>query len=817
MKKSLLSSGWQVRTKATTFAQGITPPDSYRDITLPHDPVITSHRSPENPPAAGYFPSRTFEYRRTVRRDSSRPITFLEFEGVYRNARVYLDGALVGENASGYTGFLVDIGRFMADDNDHELIVEARCGDDSRWYSGGGLYRPVHLLTSGEVYLTPGRTRVTTLELDSEFAHIEVALEVTNASLAIRTVEARVEVRNSEGAIVGGGSTPVTVLPGEPAVSRHHLLISNPAAWTAETPSLYSVDVKLCELDGADNTKGALDTDQSTFGIRTISVDPARGFRVNGTRVILRGACIHHDNGLLGAAAFGAAEERRVRRLKEAGFNAIRSTHNPMSVALLKACDKWGMYVLDESFDMWTTTKTIEDYSNHFLEWWERDIESMVTKDFNHPSVVMYSIGNEIPETGSTWGGILSRRLAEKVRSLDTTRPITNAINGMLAVMDEVRAMAEGMGGGMNDGADINTMMSMLPDLMHSIGASDMVTNRTAESFGALDIAGMNYLESRYETDLEIFPNRVTLGTENFPREIATNWKYLTTLPQVIGDFTWTGWDYLGEVGIGRVQTLHPGEIVATEGQYPWVAAWCGDIDIIGDRRPMSYYREIVFGLRHTPYVTVRPPLAEDETEFPSPWSFPDGLAGWTWPGHEGKEMRIEVYSDADQVELLLNGERVAVLDTGADHSFTASTTLSYQPGELTARGIRNGVAAESIELSTGSGITLATEVEQVFSEHDNHELAFVTISLTDVNGVPLFHEQRDITVQVTGAELLAVGCANPVPDVFLNGNTGTTFRGRAMAIVNLNGETTAEVRISVDGVEDHTLTLERSGRVFTA
>lgn len=811
MKSTLLSSGWQVRTKSSSFAETLTSKDVWRDVVIPHDAVIYRDRSASEDPAVGYVPSGQFQYRRSIRREPESAVMLLDFEGVYRDARVYLDGALIGEHAHGYTGFLVDVGTFLADDAEHELVVEARCGKDSRWYSGAGLYRPVHLLTAPDTYVTPSGIRVFTEEITGDLAIIEVAVSVASVATSIRTIDVALEIHDPDGRPVASGRTPVTLLPGESVISRQRFVVTSPQAWSAETPHLYHVAVELTTPQTtAVRETTTRDRAETTFGIRTVSVDPVRGLRVNGTEVLLRGACIHHDNGPLGSATFSASEERRVRRLKEAGFNAIRSAHHPMSIALLNACDRVGMYVLDETFDMWTSTKTLEDYSNRFTQWWESDVEAMVMKDINRPSVIMYSIGNEIPETGSPWGGILGRRIAEKIRSLDTSRPITNAVNGMLAVMDEVREMAGSFGSDISDNAGINTMMATMADLVNTIGSSDLVTDRTAESFGVLDVAGMNYLESRYETDPAIFPHRVILGTETYPMGIAKNWRLVTRLAHVIGDFTWTGWDYLGEVGIGRTQVLGPEDIATFAGPYPWISARCGDIDLIGDRRAASFYREIVFGLRHAPYVSVRPPLADGALEVNSPWSWPDGLASWNWPGHESDNMRVDVYSDADAVELLLDGSPVAHVETGPDHDFRAETTVPYRPGVLTARALRGGSPAETVELATSTTpAAITATVETLRSEHDGQNLAFIAISLDDHDGVHVHHDDRRVVVDVTGAELLAVASANPAPTVFLDGNATTMFRGRALAVVRLTSNTPATASVRVDGFETVTVDLD--------
>jgi beta-galactosidase len=343
---------------------------------------------------------------------------------------------------------------------------------------------------------------------------------------------------------------------------------------------------------------------------------------------------------------------------------------------MLDAADKYGMLVMDEMFDFWTEGKSRFDYSLDFPEWWERDIEAMVQQDFNYPSVVLYSIGNEIFETGRPIGSAWGRKLAEKVRSLDDTRYVTYGINGFVSVLPEVGEMLKQQGKGGT--GNINTLFQS--DFVNEINASDLVTRKTAESQAVLDVAGMNYGDGRYVMDRALFPNRIIVGTETFPTRIDANWKLVKENSHVIGDFTWTGWDYLGEAGLGRVD--YPDENykpTGSAGPYPWLVGWSGDIDITGHRRPPSYYREIVFGLRHEPYIAVQGPEYHGRKSVAGQWSWTDSVSSWSWGVREGSPVKVEVYSDADEVELLVNGRslgrRRPATRTGSGPSSTPSTS----------------------------------------------------------------------------------------------------------------------------------------------
>ena len=409
----------------------------------------------------------------------------------------------------------------------------------------------------------------------------------------------------------------------------------------------------LTDLDGT-----VIDEETTSFGIRRLQLDTAHGLRINGQTVKLRGACVHHDNGPLGAATIGAAEDRRVRLLKAAGFNALRSAHNPMSRAMLDACDRHGVLVMDELTDVWNRSKTAFDSSLTFSERWQDDVAALVAKDFNHPSVVMYSIGNEILELATPIGSSWGRSLAEEFRALDDTRYVTNGINGIIANLDRMaETMAE------LEASDPNTMMANMGEQMALMNASALVSESTEESASVLDIVGFNYADSRYEQDAEQFPHRVIVGSETFPERIDTMWSLVTRLPHVIGDFTWTGWDYIGEAGIGRVDYTDVEDYVATgtTGPHPYLLAECGDIDITGHRRTVSYYREIVYGLRSAPYIAVHRPQHHGRPTSLTPWSWNDAVASWTWAVEPGSPVRVDVYSDADEVELQLDGETVAI------------------------------------------------------------------------------------------------------------------------------------------------------------
>ncbi|MEU1515226.1 glycoside hydrolase family 2 TIM barrel-domain containing protein [Streptomyces sp. NPDC005811] len=788
------NEGWQARPKVNPFAElsGHTVP--FQPVVVPHDAMIGQQRTAPDGEATmeggagAYFPSVVVEYRKTfaVPEEYRGKRIFVEFEGVHRDATVFVNGDYAGQRPFGYSHFFIDVDRFLRFGQDNEIRVEARAHRDSRWYTGAGIYRDVWLHLGDVVRITTDGLRVSTPDIEPRRAVVEVATGVDNDSIALRTVDVVTEIRDAEGTVVATDVAKLSVLPRESALARQRLYVREPALWSTDTPTLYNCTVTL-----KDET-GEVDTATADFGVRTLQLDRHHGLRINGEGVKLRGACVHHDNGVLGAATFARAEERRVEILKEAGFNAIRMSHHPMSRAMLEACDRLGMLVVDEAFDVWTAGKSEFDYSLSFPEWWERDIEAMVAKDLNHPSVIMYSIGNEIPETGSPFGAVWGRRLAEKVRSLDPARYVTNSVNGMLAVMSELGALMEqAQQPAMDEDTGINTAMANAGDAMNAISSSELVSERTAESFAVVDVAGLNYAEARYELDRELFPNRIILGTETFPTRIDGNWRLVERNAHVIGDFTWTGWDYLGEVGVGRPQYIAPGEPEPSHvAPYPYLVAGCGDIDITGYRRPASYYRETVFGLRTEPYIAVRRPEHHGKTWAGSQWAWSDAIPSWTWPGFAGKPITVEVYSDADEVELLLDGESLGRQPVGAEHAFRTEFETVYAPGELVAIAYAGGeeVGRGTLRSATGP-LRLTARADRELVRATGSDLAYIDLTLTDADGICHTGADRVVSVEVSGTgELIGYGSAVPSTEERFDAAERRTYEGRALAVIRPTG-----------------------------
>ena len=591
---------WKFWVDKDAFALVWNIPKEAKTVTLPHDAMLEQDacKDSRNGGNTGFRDGGVYQYVKMLKpgtADRNRTM-MLKFEGIYMNAMVYVNGQMAAKCPYGYTGFYVPLNDFLqyGEENEIRVIVRNSAMTNSRWYSGGGIYRDVYLVTAEEAYIAPDGVQVTTETLFADSAVLRVATTLKNRSSRYRRLRLVTELIDRDGNLAASDEIPVTLFEGEERRITGRITVDAPKLWSENTPYLYEIRSTLYE------GKEKIDEFADTVGIRTLSVDAKHGFCVNGVPVKFRGACIHHDSGILGAATFYDAEYRRIRILKEAGFNAIRMAHHPAAPVLLRACDELGMYVMDETFDMWQRCKSDNDYGLFFDEWWERDVESMVRSDYNHPSVVMYSLGNEIPEIGTDHGAKICHDISEKVKKLDPSRFTLASVNGVFAagdavpqIMGEIVAKEETAG---KTQGNVNDFMTMMDTHMDEIVVHEKITKRIDRACANTDIAGYNYMTARYETDGRTRPNRVIVGSETYPPEIARNWALVEKYPHVIGDFTWTGWDYIGEAGVG-VPAYQFGEGGFGAG-FPCQLAYCGDIDITGYRRPASYYREIVFGLR---------------------------------------------------------------------------------------------------------------------------------------------------------------------------------------------------------------------------
>lgn len=782
-------------------------------VTLPHDAMIHEKRMKEtkNQHQTGFYPGGVYHYTKNfdVPEEWADQNVTLEFEGVYRNAMVYVNGDYAGGHPYGYTNFYVELDDFLkyGQSNEIKVVANNSAEEDSRWYSGSGIYRNVNVMTGNRLHIAVDGVGITTPEVEEDCATVQVAVRMENRGHKRHKVRVVTELSDGEGNIAGKEITLVSVFPNQEIPVRQRILVDAPKLWDVEHPNLYTCTVKIVE-DGE-----VLDEVKENFGIRTITMNAKHGLRLNGKEINLRGSCIHHDNGIIGAATLESAEWRRCRQLKEAGFNCIRSSHHPVSKAMLDACDRIGMLVLDELSDMWTRTKNNNDYAQAFSDYWEKDVEQMVAKDYNHPSVIMYISGNEIQEAASAKGAELNRRITEKFHVLDGTRYVTVAINGLLSCVDH---MGEIMCSVM--GISMEQMMQMMAaqaapkeesgtSVDAANGSTDLMSGPTADAFAkneivtglleefasVTDLTGYNYLTARHEMEHEMYPNRVILGTETLPADIVRLWKIVKENPHVIGDMTWTGYDYLGEAGCAV--WYYDGRHGFTP-NWPISIAYVGDIDITGYRRPMSYYREIVYGLRKKPYIAVERVNHYGETTLKTAWMWKDEIASWTWDGYEGKSAVVNVYSNADEVELFQNGKSLGRKPVSEETNYYVSFETQYQPGKLEAVCYRNGIEDGRDELVTaGVDVELCVNADKKVLSADGADLAYLTICLRDKDGNVNLQAKKEVTVSVEGAgSLQGFGSADPETENNYDNTVWETYDGYLLAVVRA-GEEAGEIK----------------------
>ena len=719
--------------------------------------------------STGYVVGGTAWYRKHFKLASAdaKKLVAARFDGVYMNADFWINGHPLGNHPYGYTSFEFDLTPYLNPaGKENVLAVRVRNdGKNSRWYSGSGIYRHAWLTVTEPVHVPTGGVFVTTPEISKAKGVIKIATEVCNASPAGADVVVRTRVLDAKSKTVKTTESTLHLPANETRQAEQKLEVSSPKLWSLDSPNLYSAEV---EIVAASKT---VDNVSTPFGIRKIEIDAEHGFRLNGEMLKLKGGCVHHDNGPLGSAAIDRAEERRVELLKANDYNAIRTSHNPPSPGFLEACDRLGMLVVDEAFDCWDRSKNPQDYHLYFKDWSDRDIASMVRRDRNHPSVVIWSIGNEIPEQFGTNG--TARRLREAVLAHDTTRPITQAI--------------------CNDWGQVTRNWDTLSD----------------PAFVSLDVAGYNYLPNKYESDHVRHPERVIMGTESYPKDFFDYWALVEKHPYVIGDFTWTAMDYLGESGIGH-------SVLTSSGRdpffmpWPWYNAWCGDIDICGFKKPQSFYRDVVWR-RSQIEMAVHSPIPPELAERVSGWGWPDEAQSWNWPGQEGKSLQVVVYSRCDSVRLELNGKVIGEKPVSAATKLTAKFDVPYVPGELRAVGLVNGKAVANTALKTSGAprkLKLIADREKIRA--DRNDLSYVTVEIVDAAGQRVPNAEVPVRFKVTGAgELAAQGNSSPNTTASFHTPSRRTFEGRCLVILRPTGASgKIRLRAEAEGCEASSVTV---------
>jgi beta-galactosidase len=784
---------------------------AWRTVDLPHDWSIEGTPNEKNPSGSGggFFPAGVGWYRKTFTAPPSwknRRVS-IEFDGVAENAIVYLNGKKLGIHPYAYTSFRFDLTPDLDFSKQNVLAVRVDNSEEpsSRWYMGAGIYQHVRLVVTEPVHISPWGVFISTPEVSGESAKIRIRTQLQNDSAKPADVSVRTTLFSAQGKPVAKAQSQQRLGAGTHEETSQDIVLAHPDLWFPESPTLYRA---VTEVVQAGKT---IDQVNTNFGVRTLAWSVDKGLMLNGKSVKLTGGSVHHDNGPLGAAAFDRAEERKVELLKAAGFNAVRTAHNPPPPAFLDACDRLGLLVLDEPFDVWTKSKAKYDYARFFNDWWRQDIDSMVLRDRNHPSIIFWGIGNEIPEAWTPEGAPIAKQLADRVRSLDTTRPLTEAFPGVT------------------------------------------YTPNTDAVMSHLDIAGYNYnLTQNQAKDHERVPSRIMMTTESVPSAAYDNWKLAREHPYILGEFVWTAMDYLGESGIGSwsymmpEQAAHVSQVVEMMSQamanmgadgknpfeafaqqqekgkadpmmslmfpgFPWHAANSGDLDLTGYRKPQSYYRDILWNGGNRVYAAVRLPEPKGKKIVAIGWSVYPTLPNWTWPGQEGKDMQVEVYAGTEKVRLYLNDKLIGEKPTTADEQRRALFTVPYAAGTLKAVGVNGDhEAATDVLRTVGDPAKLHLTADRSVLKADGEDLSFITVEAVDAQGRPEPNATQEVKFTMSGpGTIIAVGNGDGRSQEPYQGNQRSLFNGRALVIVRTSG-TPGSIRLeaSAPGLTGDSVTI---------
>ena len=719
-QRQLFDNGWQFTHDGKTI-----------NVDLPHDWAIAYAPDPATGTSGtdgGWYPGGKGEYRKTFATPKTE-IVKLHFEGVYQKAEVFVNGQKAGQHAYGYTPFTVDVTPYLYQDKrENEVVVKVDNSEqpNCRWYTGSGIYRHVWLQAMPALHIAENGVFVTTHDISAERAIVGV--EVTVANESDRDRNAMV--------VVDSGMMMVAVPARQTKTVATSYAVRNPDLWSPDDPYLYETKVELKE------SGIVIDEHRARFGIRSFSYDAEGGFVLNGKPLLINGACVHHDDGVLGAMAFDAAEIRKVRQMKEAGFNLIRTSHNPTTRAFLDACDSLGMLVIGEAFDGWRTAKKPYDYSTLIDSCYREDIRAMVERDRNHPSIICWSIGNEVIERKDIRVITTARQLKQAILDYDKTRPVTEA----LCAWDDDWEIYD-------------------------------------PHFDVLDIGGYNYMIHKHATDHQRNPRRVMWQTESYPRDAFQNWALVHGYPYIIGDIVWTGLDYLGEAGIGRYyyEGERAGEHYVDGGQPDWHGAYCGDVDVTGWRKPISHYREMLWKDSKDLYMAVKEPDGYHGKILETRWSVWPTWESWNWPSWEGKPIDVEVYTKAPEVTLYLNDKPIGTKAVSQSTEYKAVFTVPYEAGTLRAEA-----GGKRVTLSTaGEPARLRLTADRYVMTAGGQDLSFITVEVIDREGRVCPNAAIPCEAIVKGqGTLLSFASADLKDCEPYTSPRVTTWKGRALLVV---------------------------------
>lgn len=756
--ETLFDSDWKFYRGDVTGAEKSGFNDkTWRMIDLPHDwssedlanqepGKVSGPFSKESPgtTSTGYTMGGTGWYRKTFTIPAEpKSNVLLNFDGVYMDCDIWINGKQTGKHPYGYTAFNLDITKFLnTPGKPNTIAVRVKNeGKNSRWYSGSGIYRHVWLIITQPVHIAPWGVYITTPNVSAAKATVKISTNIENSGTNPTDVKLITRLLDHNGKMVATNESPSRSLSTRNIDIVQNLTFAEPQLWSTDSPYLYTAETEV--ISGGKTVDKVI----TPFGIRTLNFDAKTGFLLNGKPLELKGGCLHHDNGFLGSATIDRAEERRVELMRAYGFNAIRTSHNPPSKQFLDACDRLGVLVIDEAFDMWERPKNDMDYHRFFKEWWQRDIQSMVMRDRNHPSVIMWSIGNEINERADTSGLIITKLLSNEVRQLDPTRPITAAI---CSFWDH----------------------------------KGRPWSATAPAFALLDVGGYNYQFTEYEADHTKYPERIMTGTESVAKDAFDNWEQVEKNSWVIGDFIWTAMDYMGETGIGHSR-LNDDPDSSFAKPWPWFNAYCGDIDLIGFKKPQMHYRDVIW--RNSKLeMAVHAPIPSGKFEKISYWGWPDEWQSWNWAGNEGKMMDVRVFTRCSAVRLELNGKIIGEKTVSDSTKLIATFQVPYQPGVLKAIGLENGIEVVTKTITTtGKPSKIKLTPDRSVIKSNRNDLSYVKVEIIDEFGNTIPNASTQVKFTITGeGELAGTGSACPNCMASFKKPEVKTFRGVAMAIL---------------------------------
>ncbi|MEO3943842.1 sugar-binding domain-containing protein [Gorillibacterium sp. CAU 1737] len=722
------------------------PDDGWRELSVPHDWSIEQAFDPYMP-GGGFqasLPRWTVGWYRKhfeVPTEDRGKRIYLQFDGVHHNSEVWVNGCFVGKHPYGYVSFCYELTPYLQDgENVLAVKVDNTPMPADRWYSGSGIYRKVQWVAVNPLHVAEWGTFITTPRITKVAA--EVHARITLRNQGERAAECRVvtELIDPAGELRDTLESVVLVQQGETVELEQEGKVDHPRLWSIESPSLYKARTRI-EWEGS-----VRDEAETSFGIRDICFDHEKGFFLNGVPTKLKGVCLHHDLGCLGAAYRDEAMERRLITLKEMGVNAIRFAHNPMAPELLDWCDRMGFLVINEAFDKWKSLY----YEHLFEEWWERDLESLLLRDRNHPSVILWSVGNEVEKQGQPSMLAILRQLVAFCRKLDPTRPVTCALEPH------------------------NTPIHLRD------GSIEGKVEHTRGLAAEMDILGLNYQEQWYEAYREAMPSTLLLGTETFPYYRGQGNRVKGYLPlnpwfdvekhdYVIGQFVWAGIDYLGE------------------SVYPSKGWSSGLIDTCGFRKSLSYLQESLWAERKMVRIAV---LAENGKPRHTPswtmhWQAPEMVEHWNHPDYTGRLIRLITFTNCETVELVVNGESYGTRRLADYPDRMIVWHLPYGPGTVKAIG-RTGDRIEcEHELETaGESVRVRLSADRLTLPANGAAIAHVTAELVDAAGIRVPLEEKEVTFTLSGGEIIGVDNGDLTSDEPYRGCKRAVRGGRCLVVV---------------------------------